>query len=205
MALQNNQATTNLLSSSVNTLTSTVNGVAVSAPLINVNSLSEASGVLTSAVNGVVATLNLTTIINTNELPNTSGSGAVSVGGIKGRAISLVLDPASPAPLIQSASGLSVGVAGRPVLEVADGDTFTPSAYNQLLKVMGSTATIADGSGLVLITLKNNQNSDAVVTGNFDGTAVAALTLSGTNTFLTAKGASIDIEWDDVEGTYLVH
>jgi hypothetical protein len=58
-------------SSSVNTMTSTVNGVTVSAPIVNSHTVSSAANTLTSAVNGVTST---TPIINSNTLINNAAT-----------------------------------------------------------------------------------------------------------------------------------
>ncbi|MBB4805544.1 hypothetical protein HNP38_000816 [Chryseobacterium defluvii] len=67
---------TNVLTSTGNTATSTVNGISSSAPIVNSNALSLSGNNLTSTVNGVTSTVNLAPLI-TSGTTNTLISGGV--------------------------------------------------------------------------------------------------------------------------------
>ncbi|MBB4807870.1 hypothetical protein HNP38_003186 [Chryseobacterium defluvii] len=67
---------TNVLTSTGNTATSTVNGISSSAPIVNSNALSLSGNNLTSTVNGVASTVNLASLI-TSGTTNTLISGGV--------------------------------------------------------------------------------------------------------------------------------
>jgi hypothetical protein len=69
-------STTNLLSSSANTISSTVNGVTATAPAINSNALSLSGTNLTSTINGIASTaLNLTPAITASIWSLTGNTG----------------------------------------------------------------------------------------------------------------------------------
>ena len=78
-------ATTNLLSSSGNNITSNVNGISSTAPAVNSNTLSLTGSSLTSTVNGVASSTNLSSLVtgSTTHTLNSSGNMMTSmVNGI---------------------------------------------------------------------------------------------------------------------------
>ena len=68
-------STTNNISSSVNTITSNVNGVISTAPIVNSNTLSLSGSILTSNINGITATQNLSSLQTITTITNTQAAG----------------------------------------------------------------------------------------------------------------------------------
>jgi hypothetical protein len=125
-------ATSNLLSSSVNTITSTVNGMAATAPAIN--SLSNASSVNTATVtvNGVTSTG--APIVNSNTATLAGTTLTNTVNGVAG---SVNLQPAITAGTTHTLSS-----AANTITSVVNGIVVTAPAVNgNTLAISGNTLT----------------------------------------------------------------
>jgi hypothetical protein len=170
------------------TVVSTASGVAVNPTAgeitaLTTNDLSVTGAALTSTVNGVSDVQDLTGAVNTAEIANT-GADAISATGTKGRAIALVIDPASPILATQGVAGLSIPLptpsvtpscsgapetialtpsgwktveSKRELTTLVGGGTFAPDALGHLVVCTGATGTIDPPAtcDYAWITLKN--------------------------------------------------
>ncbi|MES2891682.1 MAG: hypothetical protein V4725_06705 [Bacteroidota bacterium] len=130
-------ATTNLLSSSVNTLTNTTNGVAATADIINSVSNQSSANTLSSTINGVAGTG--VNIINSNAIALSGANLTSTVNGIATSALNLT-------PAITSVAWAKTGNAG--ITQPAAPATYGTSTLGAAEHFVGTT----DAKDLVLAT-----------------------------------------------------
>lgn len=118
-------ATTNIVDSNANTLTSTVNGVSDTAPIINTNVLSVAGSTITSTVNGQASnSLDLSTLIQASETITTLNQGASPNTGTY--TYTNEAGTTTSFKVTQTGSGIptGTGVAGDIYVDTATGDMY---------------------------------------------------------------------------------
>lgn len=144
---------TNVLNSSINTLTSTVNGISSNAPIVNTISNSVSGTNLTTSVNGISSSYDLKTAIQsgqksdsfTGSIPVSVSSGTnINASGGKDYIIG-----------VNTANGTSLGVVKQasttPTVNVASDGALSVNASNLSL----------DGLGLIKNTTSGNLNVQA--------------------------------------------
>jgi hypothetical protein len=152
-------ATTNTLASAINSMSSTVNGVLGTAPIINTNVLSVASTSLTSTINGVASNaLDLTTAINTAV---TKGSLTTTTTGMTvGTGLNVLLSNATiNYNLTTGISGLTAGTQG--VL----GGTGTSNTYVGADGLLHLLPPAASGGAQTPLTVTDTSTIDLTASG----------------------------------------
>lgn len=156
--------TTNVLSTSGNTITSTVNGISSTAPAINTNALSLAGTSLTSTVNGVAsAPLNLAPAIAAATTHTLSMSGNTLTSNVNGIAptVSVITSNTLTKPTTNTLVSTVNGIASAP-------STIISSVSNTLsgtllsTTVNGVAGSTVDLSGI----MRNIYNTDDTFTSN---------------------------------------
>lgn len=179
---------TNDLGSAVNTLTSTINGVADTAPIINTNDLSSAINTMTSVINGVSDTA---AIVNSNDLASSVNTMTSTVNGI-----------ADGAPIINSASFsfvagvLTYTVNGEDATETINGTTLLTN--DPVNGVFTDTVPVNDALGelndkILPYSQATGQTTDAVTPLDILSVVLpinSTVTLSGTVVAATSDHAS---------------
>jgi len=158
-------ATTNILGSSGNTITSTVNGVASTAPAVNANILSLSGSSLTSVVNGISSTpLNLAPAIAAATTHTLSMSGNTLTSNVNGIAptASVITSNTLTKPTTNTLNSTVNGIAATPDVTLVSSVNNTLSGTLLSTTVNGVTGGTIDLSGLQ----KNIYNSDGTLTAN---------------------------------------
>jgi len=163
---------TNMLSSLVNTMTSTVNGVAATASIINTNVLSSAANALTSTVNGVASAA--VNIINSISLSSSANALTATVNGVASTAVNIinsnVLSSAANA-MTSTVNGVASAAAN-----IVNSISLTSSANTLLATVNGvASATVAIINTNVLSSATN------ALTSTVNGVASTAVNIINSN------------------------
>jgi hypothetical protein len=164
-------AMTNTLGSLVNTLTSNVNGISATAPIINANTLSVSAGNLTSTVNGVAATTPL------------SGLGTIGLAtGTTGTDVNVSGSPAS--------------LGGTLTLNIPDASTLARGLVTTSVQTFGGDKSFNDSVILLndLIASGTAGSANQVLISNGSGNSPAWTNVTGlvaTNNGLTNTGSEI--------------
>jgi hypothetical protein len=138
--------TTNTLTSAVNSLTSTVNGVAATTPIISNNTLTNLANSLTSSVNGVVSVV---PVVTSNTLGLTQAGGLSTA--VNGVAANVAI------PLGTALQMLAFDAAGNPVYQsvtsILSGNTTNTLAISRaggsVSTVNGVVSTVAEPTGTI--------------------------------------------------------
>lgn len=133
---------TNTLGSATNTMTSTINGVAANAPIVNTVSNTSATNTLTTRVNSVAATG--VTIINSNTLTNPVNTITSTINGVTATAAAVNTTGLSltGSTLTSTVNGVpSTGLNLSPAVAAATTNTMSSSANNLTTTVNGVSAT----------------------------------------------------------------
>lgn len=132
--------TTHTLSSAANTITSTVNGVTVTAPAVNSISNTSSTNSLSTTVNGIASTA--VNIINSNTLGLSSGALTSTVNGVAGPAVNVLATAGNG--LTASAGNVKLGGA------LTQATTISTSSTNTLS--LGGLQTGSSSDNLLVVT-----------------------------------------------------
>ncbi|WP_223558856.1 hypothetical protein [Chryseobacterium lathyri] len=159
---KNSGITTNALSSTGNTITSTVNGVAASTTAVNTVSNTSSGNVLSTTVNGVTGAT--VPIINTNALSLSGSSLTSTVNGIASNTVNL-------GPAITAATTNLLSSSGNTMTSTVNGIARTAPIINSVTNtISGNTlTTTVNGISSSSVTFPqgvNIYNSDGTLTGD---------------------------------------
>ena len=176
-------STSNVLSTSGNTITSNVNGITSTAPAVNNNTLSLSGSTLTSNVNGVTTTQDLSSIVagNTTNTISTSGNTITSnVNGIT-----------STAPAVNTVSNsITSGQLTTTVNGVNSIAITLPTADGSETKVNAGTNISVTGSGTTSNPYVIN-NTFTEVDGSTTNELNTAVSTSANTLTVTDAGGSL--------------
>lgn len=200
-------ATTNVLSTSGNTITSTVNGIASTAPAINTNALSLTGTSLTSTVNGVAsAPVNLAPAITAATTHTLSMSGNTLTSNVNGIAptVSVITSNTLANPTTNTLVSTVNGVASAPATIVSNVSN-TLSGTLLSTTVNGVVGGTVDLSGI----MKNIYNADDTFTsnrtasmsgrwlwfkGSFSSTSAEKISIGGTSPAFLPSNIRLNVE-----------
>ncbi|MEO6228991.1 MAG: tail fiber domain-containing protein [Ferruginibacter sp.] len=160
-------ATTHTLSSSANTLTSTVNGIAATAPTVNTVANSSSVNNLTTTVNGI----NGSAVTMVNAVANTSSANNLSttVNGVSGSTVSMVNSISNTSSTNNLTTTVN-GVAGTAV-PIINSNALALSGSNITSTINGIASSALDLTPAINSTAwKLTGNNGTSATTNFIGT-----------------------------------
>ena len=185
-------STTNTISTSVNTITSNVNGVSSTAPIVNSNNLNLTGNNLSTSVNGVASSnVDLAPYLDNTDSQNLSIAGnTLSISG--GNSVPLPTADGSETK-VNSGTNINVTGAGTTASPYVINNTFTEvdgSVTNELntaVSTSANTLTVTDAGGNLTAPIVNSNAlslSGSTLTSNVNG-VTASQDLSSLQTVTT--------------------
>ncbi len=178
-------AITNSLGSSINTITSTVNGMVATAPLINSVSNNSAANTLTTTVNGVAGTG--VSIVNSNALTNPVNTITSTINGVTATAaaVNTAALSLSGSTLTSTVNGVSsTGLNLSPAVAAATTNTMSSSVNTLTNTTNGVSATAP------IVNSVSNTSSANNLTTTVNGVAATAVPMINTNA-LSISGSNV--------------
>ncbi|MCW3162415.1 tail fiber domain-containing protein [Chryseobacterium oryctis] len=170
--------TTNVLSTSGNTITSTVNGIASTAPAINTNTLSLSGTNLTSSVNGVSSSsLDLKPVVTAATTHTLSTSGNTLTSNVNGIAptASIITSNALTKPATNTLRSSVNGVTASPDVTLVSSVSNTLSGSSLSTSVNGVAGSAVDLKPAITAgTTHTLSTSGNTLTSNVNGIAPTA-------------------------------